>query len=164
MSFLAHHSYSSQLRLTVYPSLCAVLTFIVVFPRSPLVFLFRFIFLLCISCVIPRVSQHPLWALFRCFPLTVCHSHILRRRSPVSGPFHLTVPDFPCAIPRVLQHLLCHFSFSPPIFFLIVPPLFYFHFIYCFSYLTASPCRLPLAMCLSHIPFISFHMREMLHA
>lgn len=119
------------------------------------------------SCGVPRVSQHPLWASFRCFPLTVCHSHILRLRSPVSCPFHPTLPDFPCAIPRVLQHLLCCSSFSLSIFLVFVPripPLFYVHSIYCFSYLTASPGRLLLAVRLSHISFISFHMREMLHA
>lgn len=115
--FLVHHSFSSQLRFTVYPFPCVILKIFVVVPRAPLMFLFVSS-PSCISCLIPCESQHLLsHSSFHCTPLTMCHSHILRRRSScpfsVSCPFHYTVPAFPCAIPRVLKHLLCHFSFSP---------------------------------------------------
>lgn len=181
MLFLVHQSFSSQLRSTVYPSLCVILIFFVVVPRLPLMFLFRFISLILvfpvsflvyrsISCPIPR---HPLATSFHCIPLTVSHSHIVLRAhllflvrfitlcllSPV--PF-LVYCSISCAISR-FPLAACHST----IFLVVVlriPPLFYVRSIYCFSYLTASPCWLPLAVCLCHIPFIPFHMREMLHA
>lgn len=75
----------------------------------------------CISCVIPCVSQHllshsstsPCDLVSLHSPYCVPFSHRSSCPFAVSCPFYHIMPAFPCAIPRVLQHLLCHFSFSP---------------------------------------------------